>query len=220
METQNKELRWFALDTLHLLAQAQNEKIANSCYDILHRALKEMQSMGELTGFSLTQACIEPATTDDIANCLTLQEVVDELHISKQWLCNWANRNPEHMVRKGKIRLWKPETVEMARDAYWGRPSRQAAEAGESGKPASEVEERMGEGEHAGGDDGEHRDTGGQTDKVPDGFPVCLSGPKERRTCYTWEEAMDLTGLTRRQLEEIIFRNAIVNKWIRIYPEE
>ncbi|MBO5864034.1 MAG: hypothetical protein J6Q59_07185 [Paludibacteraceae bacterium] len=157
---ENKKLYRFALDVLLYLAEKQNEHAARSCYDLLHKALTEMESMGELTGSMLTLACMEPVTSDDLANCLTLQEVVAETKIKKQWLCNWASRNPEHMVRKGKIRLWKPETVEMARDAYWGRPSRQETKTGESGTPAFETEKSVGESEHAGGDDGEHRDAG------------------------------------------------------------
>lgn len=219
-ETKEKsELRDFALKVLYHLAEKENKSIADTCYELL----KKSRAIQEPVPIAEPETRTEPrqATDEEIDSCLTLAEVAEQTRIYKQWLCNWATRHADRMKMKGKKRLWPADAVQTAKDEYYGVSSRQAAsETKGPGKTPAETETRMGEDKHAGGDDAEHRNTGGQTDKVPDGFPVCLSGPKGRVTCYTLEEAMACTGLTRRQVEAIVYRNYIINRWLRIYPEE
>lgn len=182
----NTELGKFALDTLWRLAKAQNEEIALSCYCLLRKAY--IYPAIEAETEAEPEAKTEPrqATDEEIDSCLTLAEVAEQTRIYKQWLCNWATRHADQMKMKSKIRLWPAEAVQMAKDEYYGVSSRQAiAETKSPGKTFAETKAGMGEDKHTGSDDGEHRGTGGQTDKMPDGFPVCLSRPKKRVTCYT-----------------------------------
>ena len=164
-ETEKKsELRDFALKVLYHLAEKENKSIADTCYELL----KKSRAIQEPVPVVEPETKTEPrqATDKEIDSCLTLAEVAEQTRIYKQWLCNWATRHADRMKMKGKIRLWPADAVQTAKDEYYGVSSRQAAsKTKSSGKTSAEAEAGMGEDKHTGGDDGEHRVTGGQTDK-------------------------------------------------------
>jgi hypothetical protein len=221
-ETEKKsELQDFALKVLYHLAEKENKSIADTCYELLKksRAISEPVPVAEQKP--------RQATDDEIDSCLTLAEVAAQTRIYKQWLCNWATRHADQMKMKGKIRLWPAEAVQAAKDEYYGVSSRQAvSETKGPGKTPAEAEDGMGEDKHAGGDDGEHRNAGGQTDKgngeqvFCNGEPVYLSGRMGVKRFVTWTEAMRCTGLSKRQLEAVINRKEVISGWVRIYPGE